>query len=76
MPGREAPFTTYFLHHPPTNGKDVVSKSECAIVNVRDTLRFLSNERFRSVMHRVSPPGNEDRYSTAYFLRAADGTIF
>jgi isopenicillin N synthase-like dioxygenase len=101
----------YFLHHPPTDGKEgkgqnihtdagtltllftkqrglqvlspttngwesVATKPGCAVVNVGDTLRFLSNQRFRSAMHRVLPPGTEDRYSTAYFLRAADNAVF
>ncbi|KPM44142.1 hypothetical protein AK830_g2476 [Neonectria ditissima] len=50
-----------------------------AIVNVADTLRFLSNKRFRSALHRVLPLGgiqHEDRYSISYFLRAADSTEF
>ncbi|OAQ66231.1 2og-fe oxygenase family protein [Pochonia chlamydosporia 170] len=50
-----------------------------AIVNVADTLRFLSNKRFRSALHRVLPLGGiqqEDRYSISYFLRAADSTEF
>ncbi|KAJ6437220.1 hypothetical protein O9K51_10191 [Purpureocillium lavendulum] len=51
----------------------------CAVVNVADTLRFLSNRRFRSALHRVLPLGgvqHEDRYSVSYFLRAADATEF
>lgn len=50
-----------------------------AIVNVADTLRFLSGKRFRSALHRVLPLGgvqHEDRYSISYFLRAADSTEF
>ncbi|CCT65298.1 related to gibberellin 20-oxidase [Fusarium fujikuroi IMI 58289] len=50
-----------------------------AIVNVADTLRFLSNKRFRSALHRVLPIGGvqkEDRYAVSYFLRAADDTKF
>ncbi|KAE8421233.1 hypothetical protein BDV36DRAFT_292430 [Aspergillus pseudocaelatus] len=50
-----------------------------AIVNVGDTLRFLSNKRLRSALHRVLPLGgiqNEDRYSISYFLRASDSTEF
>lgn len=50
-----------------------------AIINVADTLRFVSRRRFRSAMHRVLPPGGtmaRDRYSTAYFLRAGDGVVF
>ncbi|KAK7422153.1 hypothetical protein QQZ08_009621 [Neonectria magnoliae] len=50
-----------------------------ALVNVGDTLRFLSNKRFKSALHRVLPLGgiqNEDRYSISYFLRASDSTEF
>ncbi|KAF5711901.1 ACC deaminase [Fusarium mundagurra] len=50
-----------------------------AIINVADTLRFLSNKRFRSALHRVLPMGGvqkEDRYAVSYFLRAADDTEF
>ncbi|KJZ77497.1 hypothetical protein HIM_03221 [Hirsutella minnesotensis 3608] len=40
----------------------------CAIVNVGDTLRFLSENRLRSALHRALPLANgEDRYSIAYF---------
>ena len=50
-----------------------------AVVNVGDTLRFLSSLRFRSGLHRVLPIGGKstvDRYSTIYFLRAADTATF
>jgi isopenicillin N synthase-like dioxygenase len=50
-----------------------------AIVNVGDTLRFLSGKRLRSALHRVLPLGKiqaEDRYSISYFLRASDSTEF
>ena len=50
-----------------------------AIINVADTLRFLSGKRLRSALHRVLPLGGvqqEDRYSISYFLRAADATQF
>ncbi|KAB8271695.1 hypothetical protein BDV30DRAFT_240175 [Aspergillus minisclerotigenes] len=52
------------------------------IVNIGDTLRFLSGEWFRSALHRVLPLTDEDaaqpydRYSTAYFVRAADDAVF
>lgn len=65
---------------PKTNAWEyVVPKPGFAIVNVADTLRFISGRRFRSAMHRVLPPAGkmvEDRYSTAYFLRAGDDTVF
>ena len=57
----------------------VVPKPGHAIINVGDTLRCISNQRLRSAMHRVLPVGGkmiEDRYSTAYFLRAGDDAIF
>ncbi|CAD6582499.1 MAG: hypothetical protein ASARMPREDX12_000959 [Alectoria sarmentosa] len=48
-----------------------------AIVNVADTLRFLSHRRFRSALHRALPIDcREDRYSISYFLRAADNAEF
>lgn len=41
-----------------------------AIINVGDSLRFLSGKKFNSCLHRVVPVANdEDRYSIAYFLR-------
>ncbi|PYH64914.1 2OG-Fe(II) oxygenase family protein [Aspergillus vadensis CBS 113365] len=59
--------------------KYVVPRLGHAIVNVGDTLRFLSNKRSRSALHRVLPQGHvqtEDRYSILYFLRASDSTEF
>ncbi|KAK4502078.1 hypothetical protein PRZ48_007889 [Zasmidium cellare] len=55
----------------------VAPKKNCAIINVGDTLRFLSGYKLRSAVHRVMPVDKyqrEDRYSIAYFLRAADNT--
>ncbi|MCJ1267557.1 hypothetical protein MMC22_007442 [Lobaria immixta] len=49
-----------------------------AIVNVGDTLRFLSGQKFRSCVHRVLPVTErqeEDRYSIIYFLRAEDNAV-
>lgn len=57
----------------------VVAKPGHAIINVADTLRFISGRRFKSAMHRVLPPGgkmSQDRYSAAYFLRASDSAVF
>ncbi|KAJ6437218.1 multidrug resistance protein fnx1 [Purpureocillium lavendulum] len=57
----------------------IAAKAGHAIVNVADTLRFISGRRFKSAMHRVLPPGGDmstDRYSAAYFLRAGDGVVF
>ena len=65
---------------PKTNEwEEVIAKPGHAIINVADTLRFISKRRFRSAMHRVLPPGGKmasDRYSTAYFLRAGDSVVF
>ncbi|KAL0933266.1 gibberellin 20-oxidase [Colletotrichum truncatum] len=50
-----------------------------AIINVGDSLRFLSGGELASVVHRVVPlkkTQEEDRYSIAYFLRMNDGGIF
>jgi len=48
-----------------------------AIVNVGDSLRFLSEKKFNSCLHRVVPvTSNEDRYSIAYFLRPENETRF
>jgi isopenicillin N synthase-like dioxygenase len=50
----------------------------CAIVNVGDSLRFLSGRRFLSAVHRVVPVAEstaEDKYSIAYFLRPGDGVV-
>jgi isopenicillin N synthase-like dioxygenase len=57
----------------------VAPKSQHYIVNVGDALRFLSDKRLLSSLHRVVPyPGLEGkyRYSSAYFLRPDDGAQF
>ena len=59
--------------------KYVAPRPGHAIINVADTLRFLSGRRLRSALHRVMPLGGRqvgDRYSTSYFLRADDDTVF
>lgn len=51
-------------------------KDGCAVVNVGDSLRFLSDRLYRSSLHRVVPyPGLDiqDRYSCAYFMRPEPG---
>lgn len=48
------------------------------VVNIGDTLHFLSGQRLRAGVHRVVPTRSlqhEDRYSIAYFLRAEDSAI-
>ena len=49
-----------------------------AVVNVGDSLRFLSHGRFRSCLHRVLPNTDapEARYSIAYFLRPETDATF
>lgn len=50
-----------------------------AIINVGDSLHFLSGGELASVVHRVMPlqkTQDEDRYSIAYFLRMNDDEIF
>ncbi|KAG9241025.1 putative gibberellin 2-beta-dioxygenase 7 [Calycina marina] len=50
----------------------VEPKKGCAVINVGDSLRFLSNKTFRSALHRVVPyPGMtiKNRFSCAYFIR-------
>ncbi|KAK8129188.1 hypothetical protein PG999_001568 [Apiospora kogelbergensis] len=68
------------IFSPKTNEWEYVAvKPGHAIVNVADTLRFVSKKRFRSILHRVVPPNGKQvahRYATAYFLRAGDDTVF
>ncbi|RDL32345.1 Clavaminate synthase-like protein [Venustampulla echinocandica] len=50
-----------------------------AVVNVGDSLRFLSGRVLSSIIHRVLPVGphqTEDRYTLAYFLRPEDEAVF
>lgn len=57
----------------------VVPKPGLYVVNVGDALRFFSDNRLLSALHRVVPvPGHEDqyRYSSAYFLRPENETKF
>lgn len=58
--------------------ENVSTKPGHAIVNVGDTLRFVSRKRFRSILHRVVLPEDQvaSRYATAYFLRAGDQVVF
>lgn len=63
----------------PAGWRFVAPKQGHAIINVGDTLRFLSGNRLRSAVHRVIPLGElqlQDRYSIAYFLRAENNTSF
>ncbi|KAK6857753.1 hypothetical protein PG995_005452 [Apiospora arundinis] len=56
--------------------QNVEPRPRHAIVNVGDTLRFLSDYRLRSALHRALPIENCDRYSIAYFLRPSDDSEF
>lgn len=67
------------LSKDPPGWRFVAPRSSCAIINVGDTLRFLSGNRLRSAVHRVVPVGDlqrEHRYSIAYFLRAENDAKF
>ncbi|KNG90342.1 2OG-Fe(II) oxygenase family oxidoreductase [Aspergillus nomiae NRRL 13137] len=55
----------------------VAPKKDHAVINVGDSLRFLSGNVLKSCVHRVVPRNvsgrqEEHRYSIAYFLRAED----
>ena len=59
--------------------KFVAPKANHAVINVGDTLRFLSGNRLRSAVHRVVPTQSlqhESRYTIAYFLRSENDTVF
>ncbi|KAK4504434.1 hypothetical protein PRZ48_005350 [Zasmidium cellare] len=67
------------LSNDPPGWHHVAPRPGCAIINVGDTLRYLSGNSLRSAVHRVMPVNQlqeEDRYSIAYFLRAADNIKF
>jgi len=57
------PETNTWSYIPPRSGH--------AVINMGDSLRFLSGKRLYSAVHRVLPPSwqKESRYSIAYFLR-------
>jgi isopenicillin N synthase-like dioxygenase len=57
----------------------VLPKAGHAVVNVGDTLRFLSGQTFRSAVHRVIPTfesRQQQRLAVGYFLRAEDAKVF
>jgi len=65
----QAPEATEWSYVQPRDGH--------AIINVGDSLRFLSGKKFNSCLHRVIPVANdEDRYSIAYFLRPENGVQY
>ena len=54
-------------------------KAGHAVINVGDSLRFLSGHRLKSCVHRVIPVTRrqeEDRFSIAYFLRPEDNAVY
>lgn len=66
--------------HPHTNEWGfIVPKPGHAVINVGDSLRFLSGHQLASCVHRVLPITQRQehhRYSIAYFLRAEDEAIY
>lgn len=57
----------------------VAPKKDHAIINVGDSLRFLTGNRLLSAVHRVLPFTHrqlEHRHSIAFFLRPADNTVY
>jgi isopenicillin N synthase-like dioxygenase len=57
----------------------VAPKKNHAIINVGDSLRFLTGNQLLSAVHRVLPFTNrqlEHRHSIAFFLRPADDTVY
>jgi isopenicillin N synthase-like dioxygenase len=66
--------------HPETNQWGFVApKPGHAVINVGDSLRFLSGHQFASCVHRVLPITERQehhRYSIAYFLRPEDNAIY
>jgi isopenicillin N synthase-like dioxygenase len=56
--------------------KFVEPRPNHAIINIGDSLRFLTKCRLRSALHRVLPLYDTDRYSVTYFLRPSDDATF
>jgi len=57
----------------------VAPRKHCAVVNIGDSLRFLSNHRLKSCLHRVVPCNrwnSGSRYSCIFFLRPNKETQF
>jgi len=59
----------------------VAPKQDHAVINVGDSLRFLSGHSLNSCVHRVLPKTEggvqqEHRYSIAYFLRPEDSVVY
>lgn len=66
--------------HPETNEWGfIVPKAGNAVINVGDSLRFLSGHNLASCVHRVIPVTERQehaRYSIAYFLRPEDDAVY
>jgi isopenicillin N synthase-like dioxygenase len=57
----------------------IAPKPGHAVINVGDSLRFLSGHKLKSCVHRVIPVTErqeEDRFSIAYFLRPEDNAVY
>ncbi|CAG8973702.1 hypothetical protein HYALB_00006973 [Hymenoscyphus albidus] len=58
----------------------VPQRKDCAIINVGDTLKFISNFKLKSSLHRVipwhGPNVSNSRYATIFFLRASNDVKF
>lgn len=57
----------------------IAPKAGHAVINVGDSLRFLSGHQLSSCVHRVLPVTDrqeEHRYSIAYFLRPEDNAVY
>ena len=65
---------------PETNEREFITpKADHTVINVGDSLRFLSGHQLSSCVHRVIPVTDrqeEDRYSIAYFLRPEDNVAY
>ncbi|OAQ65331.1 2OG-Fe(II) oxygenase family oxidoreductase [Pochonia chlamydosporia 170] len=67
-----SPRTDNWEYVPPRDG--------CAIVNVGDSLKFISHSKLKSSLHRVIPSSPhwvcESRYAAIFFLRASNSVQF
>ncbi|KAF2824030.1 Clavaminate synthase-like protein, partial [Ophiobolus disseminans] len=57
----------------------VQTRRGLAIVNVGETLQFMSNGSLRSVLHRVAPLAQhilQERFTVGYFMRAENTASF
>ena len=62
------------------NWEWVEPQTQLAVINVGDTLRFLTEKKLYSCIHRVVRDGRagveKQRFSIAYLLRPGDETVF